>query len=84
MDYYLFFDDYEGNLHQVGYVNGTGKDEQDVVDELWRQIQFYIQKERPNRTVYYFRTWNSDGFTVVDFGSHSEFFRIRPELRMPT
>ena len=80
MNYYLFFQDWEGNLHQIGYVNGTGVDEQQIIDDLWQQINEYLQSNMPNHKVYYYNIWNHDGFTIVDFGSHTEFFKIRPTI----
>lgn len=82
MNYYLFFQDWQDNLYQIGFVEGTGKEEGEVVQELWNQIAAYLEKERPERKVHYYNIWNTNGFTTVDFGSHSEFFRIRPVVSM--
>ena len=80
MKYYLFFEDYEGNMHQIGYVDGTGMEEQDVIDALWKQIHEYIRDQLNNCKTYYFNIWNEDGFTVIDYGSHSQFFKILPTI----
>ena len=80
MKYYLFFEDYDGNLHQIGYVDGTGMEEQDVIDGLWKQINAWLSEHRPERKVFYYNIFNTNGFTVVDFGSHTEFFKILPTV----
>ena len=80
MIYYLFFQDWQGNLHQIGAVNGTNREEQEVIDILWKQIGTYIKEELGNRQIWYYNIWNADGFTIVDFGSHSEFFKIKPAI----
>ena len=48
MEYYLFFEDENGNLHQVGYVNGAGLESKEIMDSLWVQMEKYIhlQKEQ--------------------------------------
>ena len=82
MIYYLFFQDWDGNLHQVGFVDGTNREEGEIIDELWKQIAEYIKDQLGNRKVWYYNVWNNDGFTIVDFGSHSEFFKIKPEVNL--
>lgn len=46
----------------------------------WAQKK--IQKFCKDRdfTIYYTRVWNSDGKTIFDVGSHSEFFHLIPEV----
>ncbi len=82
MKYYLFFSDETGALYQIGYVDGVGREEQEIIDELWHQMHDWLQANLPNRKVYYYNIWNEDGFTVVDFGSHFEFFKIKPEVEI--
>lgn len=38
----------------------------------------YIAERFPNFTVHYFRYWTRDGNQMIDFGSHSQFFRYVP------
>lgn len=78
MEYYLFFEDENGNLHQVGYVNGAGLESKEIMDSLWVQMEKYIHETLGVDKVWYYNIWNADGFTIVDYGSHSKFFRIRP------
>ena len=37
-------------------------------------IEEYIANLNPNFKIYYIRTWEEDGGTMYDVGSHSEFF----------
>jgi len=80
--YYLFFQDDDGNLHQIGAIDGRGWDENAVLDELWQQIHRYICNELHRGQPRIYRSWNQDEFTWIDFGNHSEFFAIRPQLEV--
>lgn len=78
MTWYLFYQDENGNLHQVGHVNGDGLESEDIMQALWERIDAFLRDELGVAKVWYYNIWNSDGFTVIDFGSHTRFLKIRP------
>ena len=67
----LFFDDRFGNTRIV-MQNINKKD-------VFKAICDYIFSLNPKYKIYYIRSWNRDGETVYDVGSHSEFFRYNKE-----
>ena len=81
MEYYIFFED-ENGLHQIGCVNGEGVDSDEVMRQLWQQIETYIHDVLGVRKVWYYNIWNEDGFTIFDYGSHDRFLKVRPVVPM--
>ena len=82
MEYYIFFEDYAAGLEQIGYVKAEGRDMNSITGEIWDQIDAYIKDILHRSRPLYVRTWNNGGATIVDFGSHSQFFQIRPEINL--
>lgn len=39
-------------------------------------IEEYTHSLNPNFKIYYFRSWEEDGGTMYDIGSHTEFFWV--------
>jgi len=79
----LFFKDSHGNKRKIAFIddyNDTGqlRSDQDIMDEANLLIRAFCAER--NFTIYYTRIRNSDGKTIFDVGSHTEFFHLMPEV----
>lgn len=46
-------------------------------DEAWKTVRNYLKESFPEYKPSYYRAWGEDKeVTVIDFGSHNEFFLI--------
>ncbi len=57
---------------------GYPKSNQEIKTEAMRFIRGFCDER--GFKIHYIRTWNRDGETVFDVGSHTEFFILRPEV----
>ena len=55
---------------------GQPKSDQDILDEAFLLIHAFCAER--NFKIYYTRTWNHNGVTIFDVGSHTEFFHLTP------
>ena len=62
----------------VGLING--EDERDVFQRASRWVHGICRGK--GMDCYYTRVWNMDSSTVFDFGSHSQFFFLTPEVNL--
>lgn len=72
-----------GRPRQIAEINdlddsGQPKSEQDILDEAYLLIHAFCAER--NFKIYYFRTWNRNGTTIFDVGSHTEFFHLTPAV----
>lgn len=69
-------------MYKVLFINSMGKSKQIGNTESQEQAYAIISKflDKYNFKSYYSRTWKtSDKTTVVDVGSHTEFFQIKEQ-----
>lgn len=45
-------------------------------ETIMNHIHEYVASLNPNFKIYYFRSWEEDGGTMYDVGSHTEFFWV--------
>lgn len=79
----LIFKDSRGNKRKVAFIkdcndNGQLKSDQEIMSEANLLIRAFCAER--NFTIYYTRVWNSDGKTIFDVGSHTEFFHLIPAV----
>lgn len=74
----LWFENRYGEARQIAYCENT--------EEVYRSINDFIKQAnaaKPKGTTpfksYYIRSWEQDGKTWYDVGSHSEFFYTTKE-----
>lgn len=59
---------------------GRPKSDQDILDEAFLLIHAFCAER--NFKIYYTRTWNHNGVTIFDVGSHTEFFHLTPAVSL--
>lgn len=79
----LKFKGTNGRPRKIAEINdlddsGQPKSDQDILDEAYLLIHAFCAER--NFRIYYSRTWNSDGATIFDVGSHTEFFHLTPAV----
>lgn len=79
----LIFVGSRGNKKKVAFIKdlhdtGQPKTDQEIMSEAGKLINTFCSER--NFKIYYTRTWNSDGKTVFDVGSHTEFFHLIPAV----
>lgn len=50
-----------------------------VENDLFKVMVNYLNKNYPDRKIWYWRSWTKDNVTYFDFGSHVEFFYLKGE-----
>jgi hypothetical protein len=73
----LYFYNSYGNGREIAAFEGNMTDEE-VYDAAFDEIKKFCDNR--NFTVYYLRLWNTNEDTIVDVGSHTEFFHINPKI----
>lgn len=62
-------------LHHGNMIDGTSLIGECTDENVWRMINEYLDKI--NYKSYYLRRWKEAGdITVIDYGSHTQFFYI--------
>lgn len=79
----LIFKDGRGHKRKIAFIKdrddaGQSKSDQNILDEANLLIRAFCAER--HFTIYYTRVWNSDGKTIFDVGSHSEFFHLIPAV----
>ena len=75
------------NTREIAKINdlhddGTPKPDHEIMSEAQKLIRAFCDER--NFKIHYTRVWNSDGKTVFDVGSHTEFFHLIPEVDFST
>lgn len=68
--YTVKFKNSEGKVRKIG--------EADNKNEVYSIVNKFMEDR--NFKSYYIRTWVADGKTIMDVGSHTEFFHVCPPL----
>lgn len=77
--YTLFFENSRGGRRELGvYKDFT--DEKELLREVNKAIHDFCTDR--DFQIHYTRLWNSDGETVFDVGSHTEFFYLNPQIQL--
>ena len=81
----LIFKSDSGGTREIAAIrdssdSGERKTDSEILNEVNKIIKRFCDNR--NFEIYYIRIWNEDGATVFDVGSHTEFFRLIPELDM--
>lgn len=79
----LIFKGSRGNKKKIAIIKdqhdtGQTKTDQEIMSEAEKLISTFCSDH--NFKVYYTRVWNSDGKTIFDVGSHTEFFHLIPAV----
>ncbi len=74
----LYFVDWRGVSREILRIDCNGKSDDDIRAEAFKKMHEFCEER--NFTIYYTRSWNADGMTIYDVGSHTEFFHLVPEL----
>ncbi len=79
----LKFKGYHGRPKKIAEIRdlneaGRPKSDQDILDEAFLLIHAFCAER--NFKIYYTRTWNHNGVTIFDVGSHTEFFHLTPAV----
>lgn len=73
----LFYNSY-GNTREIAVFEDRMTDKE-VREAAFNEITKFCNER--NFTIYYTRLWNnSEGDTIIDVGSHTEFFHICPKI----
>lgn len=72
----VIFKNAAGQERQIAAIDG--QTDYDRLREAMLQIRAFCAER--NFTIYCTRMWNSNGRTVFDVGSHTEFFYLDPEV----
>ena len=69
-------------IAEIRDMNEEGKptSDQDILDEAFLLIHAFCAER--NFKIYYTRTWNHNGVTIFDVGSHTEFFHLTPAVSL--
>ena len=78
MTYKLKFKNHKGDIQQVCDIQCDDSTE-DIMVKAMEEIKKYCH-EHGHHMEHYIRAWNSDGDTVFDFGSHTDFFHLTPQI----
>lgn len=78
MTYKLKFKNYQGEIQQVCDIQCDDSTE-DIMVKAMEEIKKYCD-EHGHHMEHYIRVWNSDGDTVFDFGSHTDFYHLTPQI----
>lgn len=81
----LKFKGYHGRPKKIAEIRdlneaGQPKSDQDILDEAFLLIHAFCAER--NFKIYYTRTWNHNGVTIFDVGSHTEFFHLTPAVSL--
>lgn len=79
----LIFVGNRGNKKKIAFIKdlhdtGRLKTDQELMSEAGKLINAFCSER--NFKIYYTRVWNSDGKTIFDVGSHTEFFHLIPAV----
>lgn len=72
----LFYNRY-GNAREIAVFEDRMTDKE-VREAAFNEIAKFCNER--NFIIYYTRLWNSEGDTIIDVGSHTEFFHICPQI----
>jgi tricorn protease-like protein len=78
----VLFANTQGEIREIGSFDSTGLTGHQIYTRALKFIRDFC-KDR-NFHTFYTRYWTQDGKTIVDVGSHSEFFHIVPALDFET
>ena len=78
-DYTLYFENSRSQRRVLATYNNI-KNENDALQDALRKIKEFCNER--DYIIPYSRLWNSDGETVFDVGSHTEFFYLSPEVHI--
>lgn len=78
MTYKLKFKNYQGEIQQVCDIQCDDSTE-DIMVKAMEEIKKYCD-EHGHHMEHYIMAWNLDGGTVFDFGSHTDFFHLTPQI----
>lgn len=72
-----------GNKKKVAFIKdlhdtGQTKTDHEIMSEAGAIINNFCSER--SFKIYYTRVWNSDGKTIFDVGSHTEFFHLIPAV----
>lgn len=76
--YKLQFINSAGRKRNIATIKSRGKTGWQIYCEAKEHINAFLEEH--NFTSYYTRIWNTDAYTVLDVGSHTEFFHIVPVI----
>ena len=77
--YTLSFKDGYGKTREIAKIDSEGKSAQEISRLIFKEIHAFCD-ERGFR-IYYSRMWNTENnSTMIDVGSHSEFFVVTPMI----
>lgn len=81
----LKFKGYHGRPKKIAEIRdlneaGQPKSDQDILGEAFLLIHAFCAER--NFKIYYTRTWNHNGVTIFDVGSHTEFFHLTPAVSL--
>lgn len=68
--YTVKFRNSEGEIREIGKADNE--------NEVYSIVNKFLEDR--NFKSYYKRVWNANGRTVIDVGSHTEFFHVCPPL----
>ena len=75
----LYFYNSYGDGREIAAFEGNMTDEE-VYDAAFDEITKFCNER--NFTIYYTRMWNAQGDTIIDVGSHTEFFHVSPQINI--
>ena len=78
--YRVYFVDWRGVSREVARISGNNKSDEEIRTEAMRVMQEFC--EQRSFKIWYYRSWNCDGITIFDVGSHSEFFHVVPAIKV--
>lgn len=67
-----------GDARTIAEIDSDGKTGWQIYCEAKAYINTFLDEH--NFTSYYTRIWNTNAYTVLDVGSHTEFFHIVPAI----
>lgn len=74
----LFYNRY-GNAREIATFE-YGMTDKEVRKAAFDEITKFCNER--NFTIYYTRMWNAQGDTIIDVGSHTEFFHVSPQINI--
>lgn len=74
-----------GNKKKVAFIKdlhdtGRLKTDQEIMSEAGKLINTFCSER--SFKIHYTRVWNSNGKTIFDVGSHTEFFHLIPAVNL--
>ena len=74
----LFYNSY-GNAREIATFE-DGMTDKEVCKAAFDEITKFCNER--NFTIYYTRMWNAQVDTIIDVGSHTEFFHVSPQINI--